>query len=122
MPIVQSRNAGDKLNNEGYAMQNTTAMGVYRLYDAQSGASYIGFSRNLEGTRKRLRFELKLNACSYKPLQAFCNACGGELCFEVLETYAPDSSLSEEEVDAHLTAMMLRHKVSLNAKLIQLQV
>ena len=42
--------------------------GIYRLYDAH-GDSFVGFSRNVDGTRKRLMFELKLNACSYKPLQ-----------------------------------------------------
>ncbi len=97
-------------------------MGVYRLYDPADKVSFVGFSRNLEGTRKRLRFELKLNACSYKPLQEFSNACKNELCFEVLETYAPALTLSEEEVDAHLAAMLLRYKMKLNAHTIQVQV
>lgn len=103
-------------------MQYSSVMGVYRMYDPKSSVSYIGFSRNLESTRKRLRFELKLNACSYKPLQEFSNSCGGELCFEILETYEPDFTCAEEEIDAHLTAMLLRLKTSLNAKLIQVQV
>jgi hypothetical protein len=103
-------------------MQYGAVMGVYRLYDPKSGTSYVGFSRNLEGTRKRLRFELKLNACSYKPLQEFSNACDNELCFEILETYCPDTDLSEEEVDAHLSAMLLRYREKLNAQPIQVQV
>ena len=103
-------------------MQYCSVMGVYRLYDPVSGVSYLGFSRNIESTRKRLRFELKLNACSYKPLQEFYNSCGGELCFEILETYEPYSNSAEEEIDAHLTAMLLRLKTSLNANLIQVQV
>lgn len=103
-------------------MQHGTMMGVYRLYDPKGDISFVGFSRNLEGTRKRLRFELKLNACSYKPLQEFSNACNAELCFEILETYCPASGLTEEEVEAHLSAMLLRYKSKLNAQPIQVQV
>ncbi|MDL2257618.1 GIY-YIG nuclease family protein [Eubacteriales bacterium OttesenSCG-928-K08] len=101
---------------------NKTVMGVYRVYCKQSGQSFVGFSRNIEGTRKRLRFELKLNACSYRPLQAFYNECKGDVEFEALEEYAPAPELLEEEVDAHLMAMLLRHKAALNAKPIQVQV
>lgn len=100
-------------------MANETAMGVYRLYCPHTNESYVGFSRYLEGTRKRLRFELRLNACTYKPLQAFYNRCEGAVDFEVLETYKPGEALSEEEVDAHLMAMLLKHKVRLQAKQIQ---
>jgi len=98
-----------------------TEMGVYRLYDEKTGGSFVGFSRYLSGTRKRLRFELRLNACPYKPLQAFYNACGG-LSFEVLEAYCPGPALSDEEIDAHLAAAVLKYKGKLNAQLIQIQV
>ena len=96
-------------------------MGVYRLYDEHTGRSFVGFSRYLTGTRKRLKFELKLNACSYKPLQAFYNACG-ELRFEVLEAYCPTAGLSEEEIDAHLTALALKYRERLSAQPIQVQI
>ena len=99
-----------------------SSMGAYRLYDPQTNESYVGFSRNIEGTRKRLRFELKLNACSYKPLQAFYNDRKGELVFEMLEEYTPAAGMSEEETDAHLQAIVLRYKLKLNAKLVQVQI
>ncbi|MDL2235766.1 hypothetical protein LJC07_06430 [Christensenellaceae bacterium OttesenSCG-928-L17] len=97
-------------------------MGVYRLYHSERDISYIGFSRNLAGTKKRLRFELKLNACSYKPLQAFYNECGGDLTYEVLETYVPAEGMSEEEIDAHLQAILLRYQVKLKARPVQVQI
>lgn len=96
-------------------------MGVYRLYDEKGDRSYVGYSRNLAATRKRLLFELKLNACSYKPLQAYYNQCGA-LCFEVLESYIPPQGISELEIDAHLMAMLLKHKAALQAYTIQQQV
>lgn len=94
-------------------------MGIYRLYNPADGQSFIGFSRHIEGTRKRLTFELKLNACSYKPLQAFYNACGGELAFETLETFAPPPTMSDEEIDGYLLARMYYRKGQLGAQSIQ---
>lgn len=98
-----------------------TGIGVYRLYHPETGQSFVGFSRHMESTRKRLAFELKLNACSYKPLQAYYNQCGG-LVFECLEIYAPAPNETDLEIDAHLTALLLKHKTVLNAELIQVQV
>ncbi len=93
--------------------------GIYRLY-SDDGWSYVGFSHNLEGTRKRLEFELKLNACSYKPLQESYNKNEGHLEFEILETYLPNDDMSDEEIDAHLRAKLIiwRQKLG-NARLIQ---
>lgn len=97
-------------------------MGVYRLHKVQDGQSFVGFTRNLTGTKKRLLFELKLNACSYKPLQAFYNEADGAVDFEVLETYAPPAGASDEEIDAYLQLHMLEQKGRLNAKLVQVEV
>ncbi|MDD3920028.1 MAG: hypothetical protein PHO41_02470 [Eubacteriales bacterium] len=97
-------------------------MGVYRVYSPVNGDSFVGFTRNLNGTYKRLRFELKLNACSYKALQAFWNACCGTVEFEVLEQYEPVPGYSDEELDAHLQALMLKHQSQLSAKAIQVQI
>ncbi len=94
-------------------------MGVYRVYDPKSNEAYVGYSRNLRGTYKRLRFELKLNACSYKQLQAFYNERAGEVAFEPLELFTPPEGISEEETDARLFAMLYRHKANLHAKIIQ---
>ena len=58
--------------------------GIYRVFAPETGESFLGFTYNFEGTRKRLRFELTLNACPYKPLQLFWNERGG-LEFELLE-------------------------------------
>lgn len=95
-------------------------MGVYRLYHAPTDTSFIGFTHYMEGTRKRLKFELALNACSYKHLQAFYDEHGGDVQFEVLEEYEADFALSDEEIDAHLMAILLRYKEKLHAKLIQI--
>lgn len=95
------------------------AMGVYRVFAPATGESFVGFSRNLRSTKKRLRFELTLNACSYKALQAFYNENGGAVEFEVLELFDPSPMRSEEELDAHMHAMLYRHKVPLKAKIIQ---
>lgn len=84
-------------------------MGVYRLYDEASGKSFVGCSRNLLGIKKRLLFECKLNACPYKELQRAYTECGG-LTFEILETYTPDANATDEEIDAHLNALMIRHQ------------
>lgn len=101
-------------------MRQPENMGVYRLYDAETGESFVGFSRHLAGARKRLLFELQLNACSYKPLQAFYNQCGS-LSFEVLEQYCPAPGETELEIDAHLTALTIKHKARLRAQLVQAQ-
>lgn len=103
-------------------MAKDTVMGVYRLYDPEGDVSFVGFTRSLEGIQKRLRFELTLNACSYRPLQEHYNACKGEMRFEVLEEYHPADGLSEEEVDAHLQALFLRHKARLNGRRLQVEI
>jgi len=95
--------------------------GVYRIYAEQTGESYVGFTRNLNGTYKRLRFELKLNACSYKALQQFYNV-HEDMAFELLEVYDAPLSMSDEEVDAHLQALVFKHKAALNAQMIQMQI
>lgn len=97
--------------------------GIYRVFDPNTGDSFIGFTLNFDGTRKRLRFELTLNACSYKPLQAFWNECGG-LEIELLEAYAPDPAMSDLEQDAHLRARLFAHQQRLgaNTRLLQTQV
>ncbi len=92
--------------------------GVYRLYDKTSGQSFVGFSRNLEGTKKRLLFECKLNACPYTALQRAYTECGG-LTFEALETFGPDAGMTDEELDAHLLALMVRYQQIYNARPIQ---
>ncbi len=105
--------------NERLQMQNEQ-MGIYRLHNGKDSISYIGFSHNLESTRKRLRFELKLNSCYNKELQKFYNDSNDELIFEVLETFSPTPSMNEEELDAHLHALLFRFKSKLNARLVQI--
>lgn len=95
----------------------TLTMGVYRVFDSADpeGPCYMGFSRNVEGTIKRLRFELTLNACSYKPLQLFYLKCTSpEIALHAV--YTPDGDLddmSDVEIDAHLYAMLLSAKTKL---------
>ncbi|MDO4568357.1 MAG: hypothetical protein Q4B99_05285 [Clostridia bacterium] len=93
--------------------------GVYRLYDG-CGRSFVGFSRNVEGTRKRLMFELALNACSYKPLQELYNESGG-LTFELLEEFSPESELDDVVMDAQLRARLYRWCGELGDKAVQIQ-
>ncbi len=84
-------------------------MGVYRLYDAKTSESFVGFSRNLAGIKKRLLFELKLNACPYTDMQRRYNQCGG-LSFEVLHTYEPPNGETDEELDAHLLGLLEHYR------------
>ncbi len=84
-------------------------MGVYRLYDEKSGQSFVGFTRNLAGSKKRLLFECKLNACPYTELQRAYTECGG-LAFEILETYEPHAGATDAELDAHLSALLIHHQ------------
>jgi len=55
------------------------------VYDPAIHVSYIGYSFNVKGIFKRFRFELGLNSCTVKPLQAMYNAAGGKVCMELLE-------------------------------------
>ena len=93
--------------------------GIYRLYDETDGASFLGFSHNIRGSLKRLRFELTLNACPCRPLQEAWNLRGG-LRSEVLEEFRPEG-MSPEEAEAHLTARLLAWKRKLGpaARLLQ---
>lgn len=97
--------------------------GIYRAFDPETGQSFVGFTYNYEGTHKRLRFELTLNACSYKPLQAFWNERGG-LMIELLEAYVPDPAMSELEADAHLRAKLFswQERLGAGAQLLQTQI
>jgi len=92
--------------------------GVYRVY-AADGASFVGFSRNVNGTLKRLKFELTLNACSFKPLQQFWNEFG-PLQTEVLEEMS-HVGMDDIELDAHLRACVLKWQKSFgeNTRLVQ---
>ncbi len=91
--------------------------GVYRVFSEGNG-SFVGYSHNVEGSMKRLRFELALNSCSYRPLQEFCNT-HKDYRIELLQEYAPDAMMSIEEVDAHLMALCLSWRTNLNARAIQ---
>lgn len=104
-------------------MEKKLVQGIYRVYDPKDGASYIGFSYNVAGTLKRLRFELTLNACSYKALQDFWNQ-RGELAFEELEAYMPEEGMDALEADAHLRAKLYVWKKRLgeNTRVIQSQI
>lgn len=93
-------------------------VGIYRLYDESTGESYVGFSCNIESTLKRLRFELTLNACSYKGLQSFWNERGG-LKTEILERCALTPGMSDEEREGYLKARMFFHIGRLGAKAVQ---
>ena len=93
--------------------------GVYRVFDAADGRSFVGYSLNLEGTLKRLRFELALNACSYRPLQEFYNIAK-DAQLETVEEYSPLPGMSEEETEAHVRALAFVWKSKLDgAQLIQ---
>lgn len=102
-------------------MAGEGSMGVYRFHSPAAAQSFIGFSRHMEATRKRMEFELRLNACSYKPLQLAFNSCGG-MQYECLELYLPSPGETDLEIDAHLMALLLKHKAMLDAELIQLQI
>ncbi|HMM32334.1 MAG TPA: hypothetical protein PKB13_11235 [Clostridia bacterium] len=95
--------------------------GVYRLC-AKSGTSFVGFSRNVNGTLKRLKFELALNACSYKPLQKLWNE-QGPLEAELLEELDPEG-MDDIVLDAHLRARVMAWQKDLgeNARLVQSEV
>lgn len=95
--------------------------GVYRLF-VQGGTSYVGFSRNVNGTLKRLKFELTLNACSHKPLQKLWNE-QGPLESEILEEFDP-SGMDDIVLDAHLRARVIAWQRALgeNARLVQSEV
>ncbi|HWS30387.1 MAG TPA: hypothetical protein VN512_09795 [Clostridia bacterium] len=100
---------------------NEPAAGIYRIY-AMCGASFVGFSRNVNGTLKRLKFELTLNACSFKPLQRFWNE-SGPLEMEVLEEMSLEG-MDDIVLDAHLRACMLKWQKALgeNTRLVQTEV
>ena len=97
-------------------------MGVYRAYSPLGGPSFVGFSRNLEGTYKRLRFELTLNACPYISLQELWNRQGA-LTLELLEEY-DISAMGDEEACAYEMARLMAWKERLGpeTQLIQQQV
>ena len=72
--------------------------GIYRLQDEANHISFIGYSFNIEGLFKRYRFELGLNACSVKPLQAMYNSAHGNVHMEILEqTQVSDISSPDTE-------------------------
>ncbi|MEL7610084.1 MAG: hypothetical protein AAGU74_11345 [Bacillota bacterium] len=96
-------------------------MGVFCVRGSP-GKCFIGFSYNLESTFKRLRFELNMNACSYKALQSYWNACG-PLEFCVLEEFVPEEG-SGDELDARIKARMftLQKTFGSDAELLQTSV
>ncbi|NLB61498.1 MAG: hypothetical protein GX802_03600 [Clostridiales bacterium] len=68
-------------------MKRLTA-GVYRVFDGKNDSSvnFLGYSFNIEGTFKRLRHELTLNASANRAMQAAYNAFL-EPKMEILEEY-----------------------------------
>lgn len=102
-------------------MNNPQKMGVYRFFDADEDISFVGYSFNLNGARKRLKYELTLNACFNKQLQELYNKHNGLEC-EVLEEYIPAENESNIEIDAHLQALAFKYKGIYNAKTIQFSV
>lgn len=97
-------------------------MGVYG-YFAPDGRARIGFSRHVYATKKRLDFELKLNACSYKTLQQLYNECGA-LEFKLLDTYKPSADEADIVIDAHLKALLLKWEKQLGtcAQILQMPI
>ncbi len=99
-------------------------IGIYRIYDPVTGESFVGFSRNIEGTLKRFRFELPLNACSYKALQKFWNERKGNVLMETLEEFSPPADMDDFALSEHLEQMMYAQQKRLgeNTKLVQMPV
>lgn len=110
----------------GCETKKTLIMGVYRIYDAQSPerGSFIGFSRNVNGVIKRLRFELEMNICSNRELTAFYRDCLSPT-LALYREYTPgDYEIQSDydlDTDAHLAALALSVKNELgeNTRLIQ---
>lgn len=86
-------------------MQKPLIAGIYRIYDPEHGVSFIGYSFNVNGILKRFRFELGLNSCTHKPLQAMYNAAGGRVREDVLEEMS-DCDANDSGAEARLTAAM----------------
>lgn len=68
-------------------MKRLTA-GVYRVFDSTNECSvnFLGYSFNIDGTFKRLRHELTLNASANKTMQTAFNAFVSPK-MEILEEY-----------------------------------
>jgi len=64
--------------------------GAYRLVHDASGKSYVGTSPDVDAMKNRLLFQLKMGACSIKPLQDDWNRYGADAFrYEVLELFKP---------------------------------
>lgn len=66
--------------------ERTVSAGVYAVRCAQSGRIWVGTAPDLSTIENRIRFQLRLNACPHRDLQAAWNEHGGDsLAFDVLE-------------------------------------
>lgn len=83
--------------------------GIYRVFKEGEATNFIGSSYNTMGTMKRLRFELTLNACSYKALQEYWNT-HGEMHFELYEAVERPQGMTDIEFEGLLYARLLNSK------------
>lgn len=72
--------------------ERKSPIGIFALRQTQTGAAWVGASRNLDGQRNSSMFSLRLGSHRNKALQAAYNAAGGEagLEFVVLEVLEDD--------------------------------
>lgn len=88
-------------------MTRALKAGVYRICDEKNKSSFIGYTYNLDGILKRFRFELNMNMCTLKPLQAMFNAARKQVSYDILEEVEV-SAAGDVESDAHLKACMYK--------------
>ena len=88
--------------------------GIYRVRDEEKKISFIGYSYNICGLFKRFRFELGLNACSVKPLQAMYNRAGGRVNMEILEEI-PVCGANDADGERHLKSALCAWRDKLDA-------
>ncbi|MEG1559842.1 MAG: hypothetical protein RRY79_01810 [Clostridia bacterium] len=102
---------------------NELITGIYRVFDEDTGETFLGFSQNVVGTLKRLRFELMLNACPNKQLQKFYTSAKSPK-MELIEDVHILPEMNEYEIDALLRARLYynRELQGENTKLIQTEI
>lgn len=94
-------------------MEQKLKAGIYRIYDEKNKRSFLGYTYNLKGILKRFRFELNLNMCTHKPLQAMYNESGKNAQAEVLEEIAIDPN--EPRAEEMMNEAMLKWQQKLEA-------
>ena len=99
-PLTRPRGNMDRKERIRAYKETERPMGVFRVYNAANGKSFVGSSNDLPAMLNRQRFQLELGSHPNRELQRDWNECGADtFVIEVLDTLESSEESQTSRLD-----------------------